>query len=306
MIQFVEHKNIDKFKWDNCIDNSVNNSILGYSWYLDVVFENWSALILNDYEAVFPLTIKSKFSINYLLHPIFMRCLAIYSKKKLTHKIVNDFIDLIPKNIKLINIYLQENTPFNNTDFVTENRTFQLLKLSDAYDTIKSGYNKSVLKNIRKAEKSELEIIYNVAVNTIAKSYQNNIGKQVGHLDDFHFKKIEKLMSEALKNNKGITIGIQNNTNQLLASGFFMKTANAIYFSFGSANAEGKASGAMYLMLDDIIKTYAQQVEKLDFDGSDIEGIANFNRNFGAKDYVYLQIKKNTLPSIVKWASGKL
>jgi Holliday junction resolvase len=84
-----------------------------------------------------------------------------------------------------------------------------------------------------------------------------------------------------------------------------MKTDKVIYFSFGSANEESKSAGAMYLMVDEIIKRYAQKIAIFDFEGSDVEGIANFNRNFGAKDFVYLRVQKNTLPRIVKWMRKK-
>ncbi len=60
MINFIEHKKIDKQKWNACIEESSNASIYVYSWYLDAVCENWSSLVLNDYDAVFPLAPKSK------------------------------------------------------------------------------------------------------------------------------------------------------------------------------------------------------------------------------------------------------
>ncbi len=83
------------------------------------------------------------------------------------------------------------------------------------------------------------------------------------------------------------------------------KDRNAILFFLGIANAHGKAEGAMYFMIDHIFKKYANTATIFDFGGSNVESIANFNKNFGAKDCVYLQVKKNSLPVIVKWISGK-
>ena len=55
MIRFVEHNEVDTDKWDQCIKRSINSTPYAFSWYLDIVVSNWNALILNDYEAVFPL-----------------------------------------------------------------------------------------------------------------------------------------------------------------------------------------------------------------------------------------------------------
>jgi hypothetical protein len=306
MIQFVEHKNIDKHKWDTCITQSLNQSVSAYSWYLDSVSENWSALIMDDYEAIFPLPVKSKYKIKYFLQPLFVRSIGIYSKKIVTEETVNLFFDAIPKDLKLIEFYLKENLPFKRTDFAIDKRTVQLLDIHYSYETIRQLYHRSVVKNLRKAEKNKLHLIEDVTPEKIAEQYHENIGAQVKKLNSAHYKIIENIMTAALKNNCGIRIGVTNTKNELIASAFFMKTQKNIYFSFGSANTEGKASGAMYLMVDEIIKRYSKQLLLFDFEGSDVEGIGNFNRNFGAKDFVYLRVQKNTLPGIVKWISKKV
>lgn len=305
MIRFFANKDIDKNKWDGCIDRSLNHSISGYSWYLDCLFENWSALVLDDYEAVFPLPIKSKFKINYLLQPLFIRCIGIYSDKPLTEELVNKFFDAIPSSVKLIDIYLKENIPFNKSDFNISERIVQLLDLSSSYEVVRQSYHRSVDKNLRKAEKNGLQLVDTIVPEMIAKQYQDNIGAQVDKLASKHFQTIEKLMNAAVKNKCGITIGVANKDNEIIASAFFMRSKSTIYFSFGSANSEGKSSGAMYLMIDEIIKRNSEHFKLFDFEGSDVEGIANFNKNFGAKDCVYLQVKKNTLSKIVKWISRK-
>ncbi len=76
MIAYLEHKNIDKKKWDACIEQSVNSCIYAYSWYLDAVCKNWTAIVLDDYKAVLPLAPRSKYSIHYinLSSPVISEC----------------------------------------------------------------------------------------------------------------------------------------------------------------------------------------------------------------------------------------
>jgi hypothetical protein len=70
-IQYLSNQQIDKTKWDHCIDNAGNGLIYAYSFYLDNMAKNWDALVLNDYEAVMPLTWNKKYGIHYLYQPFF-------------------------------------------------------------------------------------------------------------------------------------------------------------------------------------------------------------------------------------------
>ena len=64
MIQYLKHNEIDKKKWNDCIDHSVNNLIYSYSWYLDIVCPNWNALLEDDYTSIMPLTAGKKYGID--------------------------------------------------------------------------------------------------------------------------------------------------------------------------------------------------------------------------------------------------
>ena len=55
MIQYLKNNEIDIEKYDNCIKSSLNSRIYAFSWYLNIVADNWDVLVLNDYEAVMPL-----------------------------------------------------------------------------------------------------------------------------------------------------------------------------------------------------------------------------------------------------------
>ena len=70
MIQYLEHNQIDKKKWDATIEECGN--IYAYSWYLDVVHPQWEALVEGDYDTVMPLTGGEKFGVHYLFQPYFV------------------------------------------------------------------------------------------------------------------------------------------------------------------------------------------------------------------------------------------
>ena len=43
---------IDHIKWDKCISESSNGIVYAYAWYLDIVCEDWEAIVVNDYQIV--------------------------------------------------------------------------------------------------------------------------------------------------------------------------------------------------------------------------------------------------------------
>lgn len=65
----LSHKEIDFEKWDKTILSSDLPLVFAQSFYLTATCPNWEALIMGDYESVFPLPVKSKFGFRYLPQP---------------------------------------------------------------------------------------------------------------------------------------------------------------------------------------------------------------------------------------------
>ena len=105
-IEFLKRDDIDTTKWDNCIARSVNGIVYAYSWYLDIVAENWGALIADDYQAVFPLTYNKKYGISYIYQPLFTQQLGLFSVGSISHTLVSEFLQAIPSEFKFIAISL--------------------------------------------------------------------------------------------------------------------------------------------------------------------------------------------------------
>ena len=111
-ILYLTHSEIDKTKWDACIDTAGNGLIYAYSFYLDHMANHWNALVLskglhseNDYEAVMPLTWNKKYGIRYLYQPFLTAQLGVFGKKIIEDQ-VSSFIKSIPASFRFIDISL--------------------------------------------------------------------------------------------------------------------------------------------------------------------------------------------------------
>src|ERR1044071_9207251 len=90
-IQYLTYKEIDKVKWDACIDNADNGLIYAYSFYLDHLALHWDALVFNDYEIVMPLTWNKKYGIYYLYQPFLTAQLGVFGKN-ISEEIFSKFL----------------------------------------------------------------------------------------------------------------------------------------------------------------------------------------------------------------------
>ena len=79
MWELRSHAQIDKTRWDDCLEASCNGLVYGHAWYLDVVCPGWKAWVWEEggeYQKVFPLTEGRKWGISYLYQPFFTQQLG--------------------------------------------------------------------------------------------------------------------------------------------------------------------------------------------------------------------------------------
>lgn len=305
MIKHIENKNIDKKKWDALIAKSPDSCIFVYSWYLDVVCENWSALVLNDYESVFPLASKSKYKINYLYQPFFTRYFGAFSKTQQTNKLTTAFLKAIPEKYKYIEFCLHETSDFDLSDYSKTERKYQLLDLNAPYQALYKEYSENARRNVKKAIKAGFVIKHDVAPQVVVNLFKSTKGQELEVFKAKDYEILLELMRLLVKQNKAESSAVYDKEGKLCAAGFFMKSKDRFIFLKSGVTDHGKVNGAMHFLFDTFIQQYAGTKNTLDFGGSSVETVARFYKNFGAKDCVYLQLKKNSLSRIVKWISKK-
>jgi len=298
MIQFIEHKNINKKKWDACIYSAFNSSVFVTSWYLDVVCENWCAFVLNDYEAVFPIAIKSKYRISYLYQPFFARYFGVFSADKKWVDKADRFIELIEEKYKYIDFCLHESVVLIKKN--TKEKKYQYLELKSKYADIQKVYSSNALRNIKKALKENYTISNKITPKQIVDLFKTTKGGELDIFKPADYKVLTELMDVCLEKKCGKTIAVIDKDKKIVAAAFFIIFNNKYTFLKSGVTNFGKQTGAMHLLFDFFIKEHSESDSILDFGGSSVDSVARFYKNFGAKDCVYLHYKINKLPAILK------
>lgn len=298
-IKYLTNGQVDKQKWDACIDQASNGLIYAYSAYLDSMAKNWDALVLGDYEAVMPLTWNKKYGIHYLYQPPFTACLGIFGQQ-LHAAVVNDFLQAIPVKFKYWDIYLNHGNFFKLAGFALYERMNYVLPLNAPYESLQDNYKDNIKRNIKRSEKLDLIINKNIAVAEVLLLAREQ-SKDFAALAPEDFEHFQKLYLLLYKKEKATTYGVYTKEGQLIAAAVFFFSHNRAYYILVGNHPNGKTLGASHALINAFIKDHAGQNLLLDFEGSDISSLARFYSSFGSKEEKYSAIKLNRLPAPFKW-----
>jgi len=296
-IKYLSHNEIDKAKWDACITNAPNGLIYAYSFYLHHMSKHWDALVLNDYEAVMPLTWNKKYSFYYLYQPAFTASLGVFGKN-LNAKLVSDFIKSIPSKFRLIEISLNRGNIFSfPPPFLIRNN--YILYLNKPYEELYKVYRDNHKRNISKAIQLGCSVIKEIPVNEIIKINEEQL-KHISGTKPEDYPNFKRLY-ELLKSRKQAEVyGIIDAKNKILASAVFFFSHNRAYYIMVGNHPDGKTIGASHALIDAFIKDHTGKDLILDFEGSDIRNLAFFYSGFGAKEEIYPALKINKLPWYIR------
>jgi len=290
-IKYIKHKKIDKQKWDNCVKKAQNSLVYGYSWYLDIVSPNWDALISADYEYIMPLSSAKKYFLSYLHQPIFFQKNSVFSEKVITKSIIKEFLKAIPKKYVIVEMSLNHNLSELDSKYNVKKRTNYELYLNNSYEKICQNYSKSHKKNIRKVNKSDYKFIVSNDVETFIDIKKQDIKFSEAKNKDIHLQTLRKLIEYVLEHNLGAIFFAVSTENKYLAAIFAIKSDKQI-IKVSARTPEGRKKGLSFFIHDKVIEYYANNDLTFDFVGSDIEGVAYFNKGFGSEKKDYYAISK--------------
>jgi len=308
MIKFLKNKDLDKTKWDDCIKSSVNGLEYAQSWYLDIVADDWDALVEDDYQRVMPLITRMKYKINYLFQPVFTQQLGVFSQSILSQEIVTNFINSIPQEFKFAEINLNSLNKIDEKQFRVTPFLNHELDLIHSYEYISSNYSTNLKRNLKKAAKSNLQLQKNIKPEEIISMFRENRGKEIELLQDGEYQKLQRLAYSGIYKGLIQTFGAYTSHNELCAGAIFMKSGKKVIFLFSGVSEEGRRSSALPFIIDFFIRENVQKHITLDFEGSNNTNLARFYKSFGSKECTYPHLEFNHLPihlklmvHLVKW-----
>lgn len=300
-IKYLNRSEIDEVQWDNCIKSSIQYLPYALSFYLDVVCPNWSALVVDNYEAVLPLPIRKKFLLPYVFQPAPCPQLGLYSKTVLSTNELNSILAAVPSFIKFINCGVNKSTFTSNNfgQFILKDN--YELDLDQPYETIKKKYKYNTRREIKLALNKPVNFVEAIAAKQIIELLVDTKQKQVAGLTAAVQQQLVQLLKILYKEKIGYSLGIVDEANKLCAAVFYIKTTNSIINLLNASNATAKKNGWMMVLIDQLIRKHANTDTVFDFEGSSIPSVARFFRSFGAVQTNYYVWQWNRLPFLLRW-----
>jgi hypothetical protein len=294
-ISFVLGSDIPAAEWNQLIYDAPNGMIYAYSWYMDMIADDWAAIVYGDYEVVLPLVIGKKYGISYIYPPKWCQQLGFISIDKVSSIIVHEMLNAIPAQFKLVELILNSANPKVEQGNVTWNKNYEL-PLNDSYENIKNKYSSQIKRNLKKAEKNQLSFFENDRPENLIELFRLHKGKDLKHLQESDYIALKHIMYACIHKGVGKVCSVYGDKNDLLASAFFLSYYERSVFLFSGVNSFGKQFGAMSFLIDKYLKPFADQDHILDFEGSNDKNLARFYAGFGSEEFQYQTVRINRLP----------
>jgi len=305
LIFYFLNNEIDKDKWDQAVHRSFNGNVYALSWYLDIVHKGWDALVEDDYVRIMPLTGNRKFGIDYLFQPFFAQQLGIFSTEILNQDIINEFIAAIPPKYRFVQINLNIHNQLQPGNWVLIPNKNYLLDLIARYPKLYSRYSTNTKRNLKKARNAALTVTKGLKPGVLTDMFRQNKGKEIKHWKEEHYKRLQRIMYQAVYKGMGEAYGVYTEHNELCAGAFFLKDHQHLIFLFSASTSTARKNGAMTLLLDTVIQEFAESTLVLDFEGSNEPGLARFYQGFGSQEVIYYRLEINRLVfplnKLVQW-----
>jgi hypothetical protein len=216
-----------------------------------------------------------------------------YNKRK---KITNLLLEQLPRNER-INIMLNHKVdyflPMHWKQFViTPHISYRINDLTDidiiykrffrrVKETIRSANNKVIIKTI-----DDIDILLSLLDKTFKlQKRRNPISNDL----------IRNIYSSSKEYKSGKLLYALGKDGNVHSGSFFLYDEKVCYYLISGTDPKFKSSGANSLLTWEGIKFASSVSKSFDFEGSMIEGIENYLRQFGGTPVVYYQIRRQNI-----------
>jgi hypothetical protein len=274
MLKYVESKHIDLNKWRKLLAEN-EEAIFTCEAYFAALAENWGVIILDDYQGALLVPFKKKLFWTWVYTPKFYR--ASYWMGEWDAANQKSALELLEKTFSFGALNL------GSADCLKNELPHQVIS-PETYDEV--NYNTLAKRMIRKGEASGVHFTNDYQEEHFLSFLEQELGPKI---DDFQgvnidvFRALTRSLQHAgLFHFEGAVMG-----GQLIAGLISVHVSGRHLYLKGTASLEAKKSGVYYLLMHRAINRAAAQGAIFDFGGSRVEGVAQFNRNFGAQDVFY-------------------
>jgi hypothetical protein len=307
----IDRSQISDQHWNAHIRRSQQCVIYAYSFYLDIVCEDWKAIVwpsAQDFMIVMPLPVRKRFGKTVVYQPLFCQFLGLFSLDELTSTQVEAFLTSLWGYFSYISCYqfnpenfgLLENLMPNFPEFKFVNKRTYWLRLGKGYEEISNKYSKDRRKNLDRSRRVGWAFRERLDIGPLIRLFEENHAPYVpGGVNAKSYRMLQDLFG-CLSGRGHAELWYACYNGKVHAGTMFVKSDKKVIYIFNSADDKGRSGNARTAMLDHYFALHAEKSVIFDFESPDIQPIAAFYESFGSEKINYLSIRKNGLPFPLK------
>jgi hypothetical protein len=281
-MELVNNSEIDKSRWDEIIDNSIHGIVYAKSWYLDVAWPEWGAIIEGDYDYIMPVAFLNKNAIQ----PWFVRQSGVFSLSEIPEDTVKNFLDFLRKNSREIDIFLNTGNKLSNLDQLDLRITYEI-NMNNSYSRIQAGYTEEALIKIRSTREKGFYVRYDLKARDVVNFKKVHNGDK----SQEWYERLGRILEKSQELRKGQGFGVFTPDNIPVATAFFICTKRRFIFISSAEDQNGTNNHSMYLMLDHFIKKNAEKNMKLEFEEFNLQKSGELYTELGAKPIHFNRVR---------------
>lgn len=291
-ICLLQRTEIDTGRWDALMAASPNGLIYAKTAYLDLMAGVWEAMVIDDYRAVMPLPIRSKLGIRYVYQPSFIQQLGLIG----THSAAELDACLAKARERFSYGRLNLNH-LNELPGATPRRNY-ILDLDRPYEEIAAGFRYTLRRKTKEDRTSDLLYKASTSYAVTLEHYRDWLGHRFSEVQDLAYNNLLRFAEE---NPDNVLQREVWRMDEMLTSVMLLNDEKRYYAIAMVASEEGKRHEANRFLLTQLIREFAGRPMLLDFEGSDLPGVAMFYEDYGAIDQPYYEFGWNDLPVPLRW-----
>ncbi|MCS2611359.1 GNAT family N-acetyltransferase [Bacteroides fragilis] len=249
------------------------------------IIARWVSVVNNN-DLILPAQTQT---LGFWIHPEILKNDKYYNKRK---EIIYNLITQLPSKSVLLSL-APENTyflPFIWKRFnISPRISYRIMDLSNI-DSIYNTFGKVVKKNIKSAknkvnvcEIDDISLLHNLMNKTFALQR-----RKYPYTIDF----LNRIYGACKQHNACKLLYAIDKENNIHSGALFVYDKHVCYYLIAGTDPDYRSSGANTLLIWEGIQLAAKFSQCFDFEGSMIEGIEKFIRQFGGVPVTYYEIKR--------------
>ena len=245
---YIKNEHINRIRYDNALKRSFNANVLAYSWYLDLVCDDWDLLVEGDYQTVCPLPLRKRAGQMTVYQPRYAPFLGVYSSRHLPPEKVRQFLERIPHRHIRLTLNYHNQLQGGKKHKIHKVPVIDLIppydKTTERYsqegrDCIRNQDGTFVMRSIRTDEYMAFR----------RRQKKGNVMRNM---------QLTRVINYAIRYKSAGIYSVYSPRNELIGAAFLMKANNRVFLSDWVESREGKKSHAIFRAVDHIIRNNSE------------------------------------------------